>query len=68
MYTCVYMNAMHIHIIQGFIQDSLVKKFVGHCYSVMHEFAITCNHRLYKIFWGGIEAGGTIPDPLCVKP
>ena len=65
---------MYTHSNSGFHTGFLGwKKFVGHCHSVMHEFAITCEQTLYMYnfssFLGGGGGGGvgglrlTIPGP-----
>ena len=46
---------------------------MGHCHSVMHEFAITCEQRLYKFSsflgvgggggWGELRQGDNLSSP-----
>ena len=56
--------------VQGFIQDFLVcvvgKKFVGHCHSVMHEFATHAHTETIQIFkFSGGEFKAP-PSVVCV--
>ena len=44
------------------------KKFVGHCQSVMHEFAAHAHTETIQIFKFSGRGGGNSRAPLCMKP